>query len=82
MIYLIAKSNGKGFIKQPLQFGISGHAGDVWVLEDNIHSQSWAQEKLLFNEGQIADKATAQNVINAATDDVDWRGNPVWKDQL
>ena len=82
MIYLIAECSGKGFIKQPLQFSISGHVGDVWVLEDNAHGQRWAQEKVRFNEGQIVDKETAQYVVDAATDGVDQHGRRLGRTTL
>ena len=74
-MYVIAQSSGKGFIKESRKFTISGHAGNVWVLDDSYHAKVWAEEQERFNEGQVVDKATAQTAINEATDAADPHGN-------
>jgi len=74
-MYVIAQCSGKGFIERSRKFTISGHAGNVWVLDDSTHAKVWAEEQERFNEGQVVDKATAQTAINEGTDDVDPEGN-------
>ncbi len=81
-MYVIAQCTGKGFIEKSRKFTISGHAGNVWVLDDSTHAKVWAEEQERFNEASTVDKATAQAAINAATDDVDMDGNPVTPHQL
>ena len=81
-MYVIAECTGKGFIEKSRKFTISGYAGNVWELKDSAHAQLWAAEQERFSEGQVVDKATAQAAINAATDDVDWEGNPQTPHQL
>ena len=81
-MYVIAECSGKGFIKSSRKFTISGHAGNVWVLDDSTHAKVWAEEQERFNEGQVVDKATAQTAINEATDHIDRDGNSVPPFQL
>ncbi len=81
-MYVIAQCTGKGFIEKSRKFTISGHAGNVWVLDDSTHAKVWAEEQERFNEASTVDKATAQAAINAATDDVDMDGNPITPHQL
>ena len=81
-MYVIAQSSGKGFIKESRKFTISGHAGNVWVLDDSIHAKRWAEEQERFNEGQVVDKATAQTAINEGTPDLDSGGNSQTPHQL
>ena len=81
-MYVIAQCTGKGFIEKSHKFTISGHAGNVWVLDDSTHAKVWAEEQERFNEASTVDKATAQAAINAATDDVDMDGNPITPHQL
>ena len=77
MLYLIAKSTGKGFIMPQRRFSISGYSGDVWAIDDNIHAQRWAEEQVRFADGQIVDKGVAQTAVNNATKDFDDDGNPI-----
>ena len=81
-MYVIAQCSGKGFIEKSRKYTISGYAGNVWELDDSTHAKVWAEEQERFNEASTVDKATAQAAINAATDDVDWEGNPVTPHQL
>ena len=81
-MYVIAQCTGKGFIEKSRKFTISGHAGNVWVLDDSTHAKVWAEEQERFNEARTVDKATAQTAINEATPDVDLEGNPQTPHQL
>ena len=81
-MYVIAQCTGKGFIEKSRKFVISGHAGNVWVLDDSTHAKVWAEEQERFNDGRVVDKATAQTAINDATDPVDIDGNPQTPYQL
>ncbi len=81
-MYVIAQCTGKGFIEKSRKFTISGHAGNVWELDDSTHAKVWAEEQERFNEASTVDKATAQAAINAATGDVDRHGNPITPHQL
>ena len=81
-MYVIAQCSGKGFIEKSRKFTISGHAGNVWVLDDSTHAKVWAEEQERFNDAMVVDKATAQTAINDATDPVDIDGNPQTPHQL
>ena len=81
-MYVIAQCTGKGFIEKSRKFTISGHAGNVWVLDDSTHAKVWAEEQERFNDAMVVDKATAQTAINDATDTVDIDGNPQTPYQL
>ena len=81
-MYVIAQCTGKGFIEKSRKFTISGHAGNVWVLDDSTHAKVWAEEQERFSDGQVVDKATAQTAINEATDAADLQGNPQTPHQL
>ena len=81
-MYVIAECSGKGFIEKSRKFTISGHAGNVWVLDDSTHAKIWAEEQERFNEARTVDKATAQTAINDGTDALDLDGNPQTPFQL
>ena len=81
-MYVIAQCTGKGFIEKSRKFTISGHAGNVWVLDASTHAKVWAEEQERFSDGQVVDKATAQTAINEATDAADLQGNPQTPHQL
>ena len=81
-MYVIAECSGKGFIEKSRKFTISGHAGNVWVLDDSTHAKVWAEEQERFNEARTVDKATAQTAINDGTDALDIDGNPQTPFQL
>lgn len=80
MIYIQVTNSGKGFItvQDRRRFSISGYPADVWVLDENQHSQQWVEEKIRFYEGKSLTKSEAQTLINAELEDaVDEDGNPV-----
>lgn len=80
MLYLQAINSGKGFItvQDRRRFSISGYPADVWVLDENQHSQRWTEEKIRFNEGRFLTKSEAQSLINTeCADSVDFDGNPL-----
>ena len=81
-MYVIAECSGKGFIEKSRKFTISGHAGNVWVLDDSTHAKIWAEEQERFNEARTVDKATAQTAINDGTPALDYFGNPQTPFQL
>ena len=81
-MYVIAECSGKGFIEKSRKFTISGHAGNVWVLDDSTHAKVWAEEQERFNKARTVDKATAQTAINDGTDTLDLDGNPQTPFQL
>lgn len=81
-MYVIVECSGKGFIEKSRKFTISGHAGNVWVLDDSTHAKIWAEEQERFNEARTVDKATAQTAINDGTDTLDIDGNPQTPFQL
>ena len=81
-MYVIAQCTGKGFIEKSRKYTISGHAGNVWVLDDSTHAKVWAEEQERFSDGRVVDKATAQTAINDGTDPVDMDGNPQTPFQL
>ena len=81
-MYVIAECSGKGFIEKSRKFTVSGHAGNVWALDDSIHAKRWAEEQERFNEARTVDKATAQAAVNEGTDDVDIDGNSITPYQL
>ena len=81
-MYVIAECSGKGFIEKSRKFTISGHAGNVWVLDDSTHAKVWAEEQERFNEARTVDKATAQTAINDDTPALDPDGNPQTPFQL
>ena len=81
-MYVIAECSGKGFIEKSRKFTISGHAGNVWVLDDSTHAKVWAEEQERFNDARTVDKATAQAAINDDTPALDPDGNPQTPIQL
>jgi len=81
-MYVIAQCTGKGFIGKSRKYTISGHAGNVWVLDDSTHAKVWAEEQERFSDGRVVDKATAQTAINDGTDAFDPDGNPQTPHQL
>jgi len=66
MIYVIATNSGKNFLPKNRTFNINGYIGDVYVLEDNRSSKIWADQQVIYNNGRIVDKATAQAAIDTA----------------
>ena len=63
-LYCTATNTGKGFIKflDKNRFMIQGHAGDVWVIEDNAHGSDWITRV----SGTSKTKEEAQGLVDAA----------------
>ena len=66
MIYVIATNSGKNFLPKNRAFNVNGYIGDVYVLEENRASKIWADQQVIYNNGRIVDKATAQAAIDTA----------------
>ena len=66
MIYIITTNSGKPFLPKNRSFNISGYIGDVYVLENNRDAKIWADQQVIYNNGRIVDKATAQAAIDTA----------------
>ena len=65
-IYCTATNTGKGFIttQDYTNFFLSGHDGDVWVVEDNEKGALWVSK----NSGTPKTKAEAQAIVDAEVD--------------
>ena len=52
--YCVAVNSGKGFInaRERMEFYLSGHPGDVWVVEDNLYGNAW----IARNKGVVKQK--------------------------
>tara|TARA_R100000365_G_C2728626_1_gene59336 strand:- start:788 stop:1090 length:303 start_codon:yes stop_codon:yes gene_type:complete len=63
-LYCTATNTGKGFIKflDKNRFMVQGHAGDVWVIEDNAHGSDWITRV----SGTSKTKEEAQGLVDAA----------------
>ena len=61
--YCVAVNSGKGFInaRERMEFDLSGHPGDVWVVEDNLYGNAWIKR----NKGVIKTKENAQAIVDA-----------------
>ena len=68
MIYVIAENSGKRFIPKMRTFTFTAYPGDMYVLKDSRAAKIWADEQVLFNNGQIVTKAEAQAAIDKAFD--------------
>ena len=65
-IYCTATNTGKGFIttQDYTNFFLSGHDGDVWVVEDNEKGALWVSR----NSGTPKTTAEAQAIVDAEVD--------------
>ena|SRR6056300_299430 len=76
-LYCVAENTGKGFIthEDSRNFYRSGHAGNVWVIENNTHGQAWVTRKgatiKTLSEAQTIVDAEVQTSIDA------WEANNV-----
>ena len=63
--YCTATSTGKGFYTNfdSGQFTLSGHPGDIWVVENNNHGISWINRV----NGTAKIKAEAQAIVDEKT---------------
>jgi len=66
--YCTATSTGKGFIthRDGQMFNISGHAGDVWAIENNNHGISWINRIT----GTVKIKADAQAIVDTKMEEL------------
>ena len=44
-----------------MEFYLSGHPGDVWVVEDNLYGNAWIKR----NKGVVKTKENAQAIVDA-----------------
>ena len=61
--YCVAVNSGKGFInaRERMEFDLSGHPGNVWVVGDNVYGNAWIKR----NNGVIKTKENAQAIVDA-----------------
>ena len=61
--YCTATNWGKNFFthEERKQFHLSGHAGDVWVVGDNLYGDQWISKV----SGAIKSKSEAQALVTA-----------------
>ena len=61
--YCVAVNSGKSFInaRERMEFYLSGHPGDVWVVEDNLYGNAWIKR----NKGVVKTKENAQAIVDA-----------------
>ena len=61
--YCTATNWGKNFFthEERKQFHLSGHAGDVWVVGDNLYGDQWINKV----SGAIKSKSEAQAIVTA-----------------
>ena len=61
--YCVAEDSGNGFItaRERMEFHLSGHPGNVWVVGDNIYGDAWIKKV----GGNIKTKAEAQAIVDA-----------------
>ena len=64
-LYCTATNSGKGFYTNlnSGQFALSGHSGDVWVVENNNHGIAWINRV----NGTAKTKAEAQAIVDEKT---------------
>ena len=65
--YTVKENWGKGFFthEERRQMYLSGHPGNVWVVDDNIFGDQW----LLKVEGTNKTKAEAQAIVDGEIED-------------
>ena len=61
--YCTAINSGKDFFtaRERMEFHLSGHPGNVWVVGDNIYGDAWIKKV----GGNIKTKAEAQAIVDA-----------------
>jgi len=69
-LYCVAENTGKGFIthEDSRNFYRSGHAGNVWVIENNTHGQAWVTRKGATLKTLAEAQAIVDGVIQTAID--------------
>ena len=60
--YCVAVNSGKGFInaRERMEFYLSGHPGNVWVVGDNLYGDAWIRR----NNAIVKTKEDAQAIVN------------------
>jgi len=61
--YCVATNWGKDFFtaRERMEFHLSGHPGNVWVVGDNIYGDAWIKKV----NGDIKTKSEAQAIVDA-----------------
>lgn len=61
--YCTAINSGKNFFtaRERMEFHLSGHPGDVWVVGDNLYGNAWIKRV----GGNIKTKSEAQAIVDA-----------------
>ena len=61
--YCVATNWGKDFFtaRERMEFHLSGHPGNVWVVGDNVYGNAWIKR----NNGVIKTKENAQAIVDA-----------------
>ena len=69
-LYCVAENTGKGFIthEDSRNFYRSGHAGNVWVIENNTHGQAWVTRKSATLKTLVEAQAIVDGVMQTAID--------------
>ena len=61
--YCVATNWGKDFFtaRERMEFNLSGHPGNVWVVGDNLYGNAWIKKV----SGDVKTKSEAQALIDA-----------------
>ena len=61
--YCVAEDSGNGFItaRERMEFHLSGHPGNVWVVGDNLYGNAWIKKV----SGDLKTKSEAQAIVDA-----------------
>ena len=61
--YCVATNWGKDFFtaRERMEFYLSGHPGNVWVVGDNIYGDAWIKKV----SGDVKTKSEAQAIVDA-----------------
>ena len=61
--YCVAEDSGNGFItaRERMEFHLSGHPGNIWVVGDNVYGNAWIKR----NNGVVKTKEDAQAIVDA-----------------
>ena len=61
--YCVATNWGKDFFtaRERMEFNLSGHPGNVWVVGDNIYGDAWIKKV----SGDVKTKSEAQAIVDA-----------------
>jgi len=74
--YCVATNTGKGFFTNQDRnaFYLSGHAGDVWVIGNNVHGVSWINRV----SGTAKVKVDAQAIVDGKIEEgqAEWDALP------